>query len=497
MCGLFLALTVPVVLSGRVGTSESGDELHYHLPVIRTFATTWPDIDVQRYNSATTPGYHVVMGWVWRATGEPGREAPRMPMEAGPGGVPPETTLSAEERGAFDAYLRDVLAMRLLNVVFGLGAVSVVWWGARRHCGGWGAAGLALPFACSPYVVSSSIWLTTDNIAWACVLGALVVAWGVRTSVGSAMGAGALACVAVLMRQIHVWVAGPIGLGGALASPLAMWGPRVWRRMREGEHGSCGALIASGLAALAPLLIVGAFAWHWGGLTPQSERIRSIHAGGINPAAPAFALSVFACYGAFFVPLVLRRGEGVRSMGAGVWMGAMVGVALALIVPTSTEAPTFENPPLRGYGWLWAVSGKFPTIAERSPLFVVLAACGGGAVMVFWRAARANGRGGQGIVLLVGMLAWLAAQTTNPAAWQRYFDPMLLACLAWLTGLGVPTQREERAGWFGPARVLPLVLALGMLALTARSIVPDLMRNTLPFDGGAPSISATPSEASR
>lgn len=483
----FLALSVPVVLSGRVGTSESGDELHYHLPVIRTFATSWPDINVREYNSATTPGYHVVMGLVWRATGDPTRATPRAPMQAGPGGVPPETTLSAAERAALHAFQRELIPMRLLNIAFGLAALSVVWLGARVSCGGWAAAGLALPFAFSPYVVSSSIWLTTDNIAWAAVLAALLIAWGVKPGVRSAAGAGALASLAVLMRQIHVWVAGPVVFAGALASPLAILGPKLWRRAGNDARGSGGVLTASVVAAAAPMLVVAGFAWHWGGLTPVSERIRSIHAGGVNPAAPAFALSVLACYGAFFVPMIMRRGERVRSLGAGVWTAAIVGAALALIVPTSTEAPTFENPPLRGYGWLWAVSGKFPTFADRSPLFVLLAACGGAGLMLFWRAAKTNGRGNQAIVLLVGTLAWLCAQTTNPAAWQRYFDPMLLACLAWLTALGVPTNREERAVFFTPARALPLVLALGMLALTARSIVPDLMRNTLPFDGGAPS----------
>ncbi len=485
----FLALTLPVVLSGRVGTSESGDELHYHVPVIRTFATTWPKVDLKGYNSATTPGYHLLMGWLWRATGDPSKATPRAPMQAGPGGVPPAASLSESERAAFDGFQREVLPMRLLNVFFGLAAVSVVWWGSRKHVGGWAGAGLSSPFAFSPYVVSSSIWLTTDNIAWACVLGVLVVSWSSQTRMRSTVGVGVLACLSALMRQIHVWVAGPIIAAGVLASPLAALAPMAWRRTPDGGRGSWGVLAASLVAAVAPLVVVGAFALHWGGLTPASARVRSIHGGGINPAAPAFALSVFVCYGAFFLPMVLGRRVRLRELGHGVWIAALIGAALAIIVPTSTQSPTFENPPMRGYGWLWAVSGKFPLVLDRSPLLVVLAACGGAAVMVFWRSAKQNGRGGQAIVLLLGMAAWICAQTVNPAAWQRYFDPMVLACLAWLTGLGIPVRSEGRGWWHGPSRALPLLLALGMLALTARSITPDLVRNTLPFDGGAPGIS--------
>ncbi len=493
LCGLVLAMALPVILGGRVGTSESGDELHYHVPVIREFATSWPDVDLRRYNSATTPGYHLMMAWVWTASGEPSRPTPRVSMQAGPGGWPPEVRLTESERDAFRAFQRELLPLRLLNLSFGLAAVLVVWVGARRFVGALAAAVLASPFVLSPYITSSSIWLTTDNAAWACVLGALALACGARPGVGSTMGAGALASLAVLMRQIHVWVAGPIGLAGALASPLALLAPRVCRPTTRNARGSWTMLAVALVAAMTPMLIVGGFMWLWGGLTPEAPRIRSIHGGGINPAAPAFGLSVLACYSVFFLPMILRRQGGVRLLGPGVWLALLLGVGFAVIASTSTQAPTFENPPLRGYGWLWAVSGKLPTVGERSLLFLALAPCGAASLVVLWRAARANGRAPQAFTLLVGMLAWLCAQTANPAAWQRYFDPLLLASLAWLTAMGMTGLPVGRSFLDRAARFAPLALATGMLALTARSIIPDLRRNTLPFDGGAPGVTE-PSE---
>lgn len=491
LAGLVIALALPVILSGRLGTSESGDELHYHLPVIREFATAWPEVDLKHYNSATTPGYHLFMALVWNATGDPAAPTPRAPMQAGPGGMPLETTITPDERAALREFQREVLPMRLLNLAFGVGAALVVWGGARRCVGPWMAVMLSAPFALCPYIVSSSMWLTTDNAAWMFVLGALALAWGAKPGVGGVAGAGVLACLAVLTRQIHVWVAGPIGLAGLLASPLGALAPRAWRRSQTNAKGGWGVLLAAFLAAVAPLAIVGAFAWAWGGLTPIAPRIRSIHAGGVNPAAPAFALSALACYGAFFLPLIRLREPGARLLTRSVWTAALLGLAAALAVPTSTQVPTFEFPPLRGYGWLWAVSAKFPTISDRSLLFGLLAPCGGGALVLLWRAARANQRGGQAAVLMVGLLAWLCAQSTNPAAWQRYFDPVLLASLAWLSAMGVVATPANRPSLVRVARFAPLVLALGMLALAARSIVPDLRRNLLPFDGGAPGVSET------
>ena len=64
---LFLAMTWPVILSGRGGTNEASDEVHYHLPMIQHFAEQWPlPPEDDAYTSATTPGYHYLMAGVDR-----------------------------------------------------------------------------------------------------------------------------------------------------------------------------------------------------------------------------------------------------------------------------------------------------------------------------------------------------------------------------------------------------------------------------------------------
>ncbi|HVZ94485.1 MAG TPA: hypothetical protein VG797_08240, partial [Phycisphaerales bacterium] len=65
---LFAALTLPPALMNRGGTSERADEQMFHLPLIRHFAETWPNIDLVHYEAAMTPGYYLGMMVVWKAT---------------------------------------------------------------------------------------------------------------------------------------------------------------------------------------------------------------------------------------------------------------------------------------------------------------------------------------------------------------------------------------------------------------------------------------------
>ena len=38
LAACFLALTLPVIFTGRGGTSEAGDQVRYHLPTVEQFA---------------------------------------------------------------------------------------------------------------------------------------------------------------------------------------------------------------------------------------------------------------------------------------------------------------------------------------------------------------------------------------------------------------------------------------------------------------------------
>ncbi len=465
---VFLALTLGVIASGRIGTGESADQFNYHVPVIRSFAAQWPSPDLKKYDSATTPGYQLMMAALWRAAGlgERWPELPRAPVGAGPGAEWPAVTLGDAERTTWAAFVHDLRPLQAVNALLSLGLILTVYFGAARFAHWWLACSLTLPLMLNQYVLGAAIWLTTDNAAW--FLAALALGGAALSPMTPArtLRAGVTAAVLVLVRQVHLWVCGPIAVSGLVA----------WAVEHPGRRGR-GAW-ATAFAVALPVAVVAGFALLWQGLTPPSPRIREVHGGGANLATLAFALSLIGAYGvfAFAAWRDQLRGLGASARTTLVLVG--VGVVLALLTATSTQAPTLTDPPMRGYGWLWKLSGMFPAVAGRSALLALGAPAGLLVLLMLWRGARAAGRSREALVLLVGLACWLLAQAMNPAAWQRYFDPMVLVLLAWLGALAVP-ERRTRALAVGAA-----VLALFMAGLSYRSVWRDLAKNELPFDGG-------------
>ncbi len=312
------------------------------------------------------------------------------------------------------------------------------------------------------------MWLTTDNVGWWLALAALASAMVMGCS-GGAARAGAWATAAVLVRQVHLWVCGPVFFAGLLVRFMGSRGV-------PGERGRT--LTAVHFAVAVPVLVVAAFAWMWGGLTPPSDRIREVHGHGINPAAVPFALSLLGAYALFFIGSWRDQLSDVRRRPAAPLIAAALGLLSAAAVATSTQQPTLTDPPMRGYGWLWKLSGMFPAVEGRSLLLVAGAAFGAVVLVMLFRAAAARGNAREALILVVGLACWLAAQVMNPAAWQRYFDPIALAALCWLAALATPRRRL-------PSVVVgATLLALIMAALSYRSVWRDLSKNELPFDGG-------------
>ena len=437
--------------------------------MIRQFSHHWPRVDVKNYDSATTPGYHLLMAMVWKQSGADARwvNLPVPPMAAEPKYDFPGVKVLPADEPAWRRFIADLRPLQCVNMLMGLGLILTLYFGAARFVAWWVAVALTLPLAMNQYVLGASIWLTTDNAGWWFAVSALsLAALGPETAVRAA-GAGVWATLTVLVRQVHLWAIAPVFIAG------------VWSGAGEVEREHrTRRIVFTLLACAVPVLVVAGFAWLWGGLTPPSPRIRDVHGKGLNLAAPAFALALSGAYAICF--LGAWRSELSRLFKPG-WMAVaviVVGVGLALAVPTSTQQPTFTDPPMRGYGWLWRVSGMFPALHDRSPLLVALAPMGGLALLMLWRAARANGRARSATILLVGLAGWLAAQTANPAAWQRYFDPIILISLAWLAAMGVPA-RSLRTLTAGAA-----ILAMGFGAMSYKSIWREIQKNELPFDGG-------------
>src|SRR6185503_20842297 len=63
---LYLA-AIPLIFSGRMPGRAGQDQLQYHEPAIRQFAAELPRPELHDYLSATTPGYHLLLGVAVRA----------------------------------------------------------------------------------------------------------------------------------------------------------------------------------------------------------------------------------------------------------------------------------------------------------------------------------------------------------------------------------------------------------------------------------------------
>jgi len=441
--GVFLAAAL-VIASGRGGPSEAGDQDKYHLDVIRAMVEQWPAIDIVNYRSATAPGYHALMAWLAVVAGEGG----------------------------------DV-AMRLVNAA--VGALIPMWCYivARRLTSPGRALALSVPLALNSYLIGGAAYLTTDNAGLLLALLAVGVCVGWPVSAWRLALAGAMCSLAVATRQVHLWAAAAPATAAALASPWLRDG--VWRFTREWRPRSAArwpVLLAGAAAMLVPAGVVAWFASLWGGLVPPAYA--GLHNSGMNLAglALAFALAgvIAPAYSLVATPLWRAGAYGSR------WtvIGAVVALGAALVSPTTFQMKE------RALGWMWHGVWMTPDLAERSLLLTALAPFGGAAVGMTFYSAKRWGRGPQALVLIVCLATWLAAQSMNSMAWQRYYEPMLLVSLAWLAAMGAPAARDEmttlerpalrtfamleRAWWVGPG-----ALALIQLVVTGVTFVREVL----------------------
>ncbi|MFG0274623.1 MAG: hypothetical protein ACF8QF_06170 [Phycisphaerales bacterium] len=427
LAAVYLALTLPVVFSGRTGPSEAFDQDNHHLVVIQSMADGWPHIELVDYPSATSPGYHLVMSLVGRAASP---EAP------------------GSERA--------VLAMRVVNTLVSLGLLLGAWWGAARLTGPIAGAALVTPLLANSYFLGAAIFLTTDNAALCFVILAMTGLLRRDLGIAGGVGLGVAACAAVAVRQIHAWVAAPVGAACLLASPLRSLAPRWLRPDRTGPALPAMAPVGV-IAGLAPLALLGWFVWLWGGLMPPAYV--DLHNTGVNGATFAFAFALAGGLGVFLAPVAgldLRRDLRCRLSIA------LAGVALVCALATPTDYALKH----RAFGALWRIVEMTPAIGGRSVVLALGAPVGGLLLGAFWSAANRRGRGPASALLLLSMLGWALAQSFNSMAWQRYFEPFLLVMLAWLAaGARDRDDAGPRWLWAGPLSLAAIELALSGVSL--------------------------------
>jgi hypothetical protein len=394
---LVLGLCTVAILLGPTGdvTSEAYDQNQHHLLVIRSFAGQWPTPDLRDYQSATAPLWHLVQS-VPAALGVP------------------------------------LAGLRLLAAIAGAALVLLAARVAVRLGGDVRLAWLAAPLAVSPYLLSGSIWITTDVPATLMLTAALAAAMCGRPGGGWLLGLG------TAIRQTGLWMAPPMAVMRWFGAPQ---GTPTMERVR-------GAIAVT----LPAITIVGLLVWMWGGLTPPSYRDQ--HDRGVNLAVPAFTLGLIALIG---VPLVTMRGARELLAMPRIAPCCVAGLALLAAVAVPTD---YDIEAGRWGGPLWTVIRQSPVVADRSLALLVLAPIGALALLALVKRANEAQRGGAGLAIGLAVLGLMAVNTANSQCWERYADLPLLVLLPWLAAVGVRGHDErERRGVLAGALVLGLVEA--------------------------------------
>lgn len=408
-----LTLMVPA-LALIVGGNNSGraayDSTAYHERFIRALAESFPSFDLSNPLTATTPGYHILVATV---------------AQSGAGST---------------------MAMRLVSMVIGCAFVATVAaWIARRT-----GAGLAylftLPLVASIYVVGSASWLLPDNLAWLLVVSIVFLALGEPPRARRLGLAAVLLVLLVCVRQIHIWAAATVWIGGWC---LVGGGARPARGVVDRAYRTLPWI----LATVPAFIVLGAFVRHWGGLTPprfQNELQ------GVNPATPAFILLQLAVISLAFLPWLAGA---VRRA----WMeqrGIVAACALVGLLAAAIPATTADLHAGRFSGW-WGLIERAPVLFGRTSVPMLVLAPIGAVLLgssLLGLAPRAR------LVLGVSILAFAAALTANYYCWQRYHEPFLLVLVPVLCVL-----QRGRPVRLSPARVVvPLAFAALLAVISVR-----------------------------
>jgi hypothetical protein len=411
LVAIFVALVVPVIVSGGGGTAGARDERQFHLATIRVLGDELPRPDLVHIGTATSPGFHLALSVVARLIGD--------------------------DRALLEA-VGSLFSLAMLLVAYGLVA---------RYADRWLALALILPLLFSHYVLQSAAWLNTDNTAVLFVLLTLAAALTVEATGRGLFRGGVWVFCAVWVRQLALWAAGPFLFAAAVAGRLVPGLGRSDPGARDYRP-----LMLAGVALLPALASLAALAQAWGQLTPPLFAEQS----GLSPAALPFALALAAIFGSFFALCVARRDDLLR--GRAPVVAASVGAVLALAAPTS-ETVDLQR---RTGGGLWKLVAAGPVVADRSVVIAVLAPLGGIVLVALWRAASRRAPSRPAAVLFVAMLSLAFAQAATTRTYQRYFEPALLVLLALLTALALRELPPDARG-AARLRTIRVMAALALL----------------------------------
>lgn len=400
---LFGVIAIPLILKLPTGVGTSRDEMLFHYPTVLEFAEQFPAINLRDYKSATTPLYHLLlMGVV---------------LVVGP----------------------DLIPLRFVTALLGLLCVLVVYGYLARRGGRVNGFVFTLIFLLSNYFLGSSVVLFTDNLA---LLFVFLSIWMMDQSVINKprwTWANILATLAVLTRQIHIWLAGVTLLIG------------LWHREREeNQTGPWRIELANALPALLPITVFALFVLMWRGLTPVAFLGTHESATLINGDALTYIVSLFGFYGIWLITWYWRLYWANHSRRDIVYMALLViaGVLYLLLNPYIITADADKSS-----GALWQLANAMPDLASTSIVYWGLFPLG--LLLLYITAKDLMLR--QEYVMVASIALWTLATLASGRIYQRYYEPFLLFVIGY--SLVVLRERKKWSQWIGP------VFLMGGLAL--------------------------------
>jgi GDPmannose 4,6-dehydratase len=348
--GLYLIAAVIIFSPEQSQGRAASDQFSYHEPSIRKIAADLPSPDLADYWSATTPGYHLLLSLPVRALDPP----------------------------------REALMLAAAGFTAGLYLLLSTW--LARRVGPGRALWLTLPLLTSVYTLFPAVWLLPDNAGWLLVTALYLLALRPRFDRTTLLTGGTCLLALVWVRQSHLWAAAPLLAAAWLgttnhptgpaahaqalpddppAKPLAqiatLFQTRLW-----GKNSVASRLALTALAILPAALTVAWFARLWGGLTPPRFQDQYGDAsGGIEPATPAFFLSVTGLFIPFMWGYVWPGFRRLCKTPALPITIALAALALALI------PETFPASPGRRSG-IWHLAAAAPILFNHTSLLIAL-----------------------------------------------------------------------------------------------------------------------------
>ncbi len=360
--GIFYVLALPLILFNINYGRAFDDQKLFHYPTILHFIQS---LDFSDYPSATTPGYHVLLGFVGQL------------------------------------FSSNEIILKLTSSAFTAALIGIIVERLYSHFGKLHSILLSLPMILSIYIFPSGVWLLPDNLAWLTVLGVFIIATKSELLNKHFLYLAFILILAMMVRQPFLWLASTIW-----ASALAYYS---YNTAELSDRGSF--LLKGVLATLPAFAIFYYFYVLWGGLVPPS--FQNSHQN-ISLATPAFFLSVFAFYSLFFLPVMYGTIRDVISSSKFKWVmfGCVIGFIIAVIPDTSYSKE------LGRYSGLWNFVKIAPTIADKSTFIMLLSSLGGGLFVLFCTVLPPRIR----LIFALSTIAFVFSLMPNKYVFERYMS---------------------------------------------------------------------------